>query len=241
MAVLFSKVTVLADNGAKESFLCSGIPKREEDFEHWVKYQNFMKDNPDAVKVEVNVKSFVYGEGDITDANEYEVAYFTKRGEEFLERSTVKPYGESKFIILTGNGGGKEMVSDVGKEVLRDIGLLAEYIIRRSKGYDNAADDCIKDKIIRDMAEMTSRMKNEIRLVCIDDLRILNNNHDIAVVEYVDMLDDAVKKEPYNNNEVKFKADAVISMVLDIIHQNIREDADYRKISEGVINENVQI
>ena len=55
------------------------------------------------------------------------------------------------------------------------------------------------------------------------------------------MLDDAVKKEPYNNNEVKFKADAVISMVLDIIHQNIREDADYRKISEGVINENVQI
>ena len=133
------------------------------------------------------------------------------------------------------------MVRDVGKEVLRDIGLLAEYIIRKSKGYDDMADDCIKDKIIRDMAEMTSRMKNEIRLVCIDDLRILNDNHNIAIVEYVDMLDDAVKKEPYNNNEVKFKAEAVISMVLDIIHQNIREDADYKKISEGVINENVQI
>ena len=133
------------------------------------------------------------------------------------------------------------MVRDVGKEVLRDIGLLAEYIIRKSKGYDDMADDCIKDKIIRDMAEMTSRMKNEIRLVCIDDLRILNDNHNIAIVEYVDMLDDAVKKEPYNNNEVKFKAEAVISMVLDIIHQNIREDVEYKKISEGVINENVQI
>lgn len=241
MAVLFSQVTVSADNGSKETFLCSGIPKREEDFENWIKYQDFLKGNPGAEKIEVNVKSFVYGDGDITDANEYEVAYFTKRGEDFLERSTVKPYGESKFIILTGDGGRKEMVSDVGKEVLRDIGLLAEYIIRKSKGYDDTADICIKDKIIRDMAEMTSRMKNEIRLVCIDDLRILNDNHNIAVVEYVDMLDDAVKKEPYNNNEVKFKADAVISMVLDIIHQNIREDADYKKISEGVINENVQI
>ena len=241
MAVLFSQVIVLSDNGSKESFLCSGIPKREEDFENWIKYQNFVKDNPNTETVEVNVKSFVYGDGDITDANEYEVAYFTKRGEDFLERSTVKPYGESKFIILTDDGGRKEMVSDVGKEVLRDIGLLVEYIIRKSKGYDDMADDCIKDKIIRDMAEMTSRMKNEIRLVCIDDLRILNDNHNIAVVEYVDMLDDAVKKEPYNNNEVKFKADAVISMVLDIIHQNIREDVDYKKISEGVINENVQI
>ena len=241
MAVLFSQVIVLSDNGTKESFLCSGIPKREANLKNWVKYQNFMKDNPDTETVEVNVKSFVYGDGEITDANEYEAAYFTKRGEDFLERSTVKPYGESKFIILTGNGGEKSMVSDVGKEVLRDIGLLAEYIIRKSKGYDDTADNCIKDKIIRDMAEMTSRMKNEIRLVCIDDLRILNDNHDIAVVECVDMLDDAVKKEPYNNNEVKFKADAVISMVLDIIHQNIREDADYKKISEGVINENVQI
>ena len=241
MAVLFSQVIVSADNGSKESFLCSGIPKREANLKNWIKYQNFMKDNPDAETVEVNVKSFVYGDGEMTDANEYEVAYFTKRGEEFLERSTVKPYEESKFIIMPDNGGEKAMISDVGKEVLRDIGLLAEYIIRKCKGYCNTADICIKDKIIRDMAETTSRMKNEIRLVCIDDLRILNDNHDISVVEYVDMLDDAVKKEPYNNNEVKFKVDAVISMVLDIIHQNIREDADYKKISEGVINENVQI
>ena len=29
------------------------------------------------------LKSFVYGDGEILDANEYEVAYFTKRGEDF--------------------------------------------------------------------------------------------------------------------------------------------------------------
>lgn len=104
MAVLFSKVTVSADNGAKESFLCGGIPEREDNLKNWIKYQNFMKDNPDTGKVEVNVKSFVYGDGEILDANEYEVAYFTKRGEDFLERSTVKPYGESKFEITADNG-----------------------------------------------------------------------------------------------------------------------------------------
>ncbi len=65
MAVLFSKVTVSADNGAKESFLCGGIPEREDNLKNWIKYQNFMKDNPDTGKVEVNVKSFVYGDGEI--------------------------------------------------------------------------------------------------------------------------------------------------------------------------------
>ena len=29
--------------------------------------------------------------------------YFTKRGPDFIERSTVKPYEESNFIILTDN------------------------------------------------------------------------------------------------------------------------------------------
>ena len=55
------------------------------------------------------------------------------------------------------------------------------------------------------------------------------------------MLDAAARKEPYNNNEVRFKADAVVSIVLDIIHREIRSSEIYRKISEGVVNENVQI
>lgn len=105
MAVLFSKVTVSADNGANESFLCLRNPeRRRQPLKNWIKYQNFMKDNTDTGKIEVNVKSFVYGDGEILDANEYEVAYFTKRGEDFLERSTVKPYGESKFEITADNG-----------------------------------------------------------------------------------------------------------------------------------------
>lgn len=68
-----------------------------------------MEDNPDIDEIEVTVKSFVYGDGELIDANEYEVAYFTKRGGDFLERSTVKPYDESYYIILTDNEENMEM------------------------------------------------------------------------------------------------------------------------------------
>ena len=42
MAVVFSKVSLLADNGSNEEFLCSGIPDREEDLKDWTAYDNFL-------------------------------------------------------------------------------------------------------------------------------------------------------------------------------------------------------
>lgn len=101
MAVLFSHITLLADNGSTETFLCGGIPENEKGLEDWTAYQNFLEDNPEIESIDVEVKSYVYGDGEIIDANEYEIAYFMQRGEGFLERSTVKPYDESNFIILT--------------------------------------------------------------------------------------------------------------------------------------------
>ena len=53
-------------------------------------------------------------------------------------------------------------------------------------------------------------------------METLNSKYGIAI--YVDMLDEAARKEPYNNNEMKFKADAVVGIVLDIIHREIRSD-----------------
>ena len=87
-------------------------------------------------------------------------------------------------------------------------------------------------RLVTDFADTDERIK---------DLKTLNDKYGIAIFEYVDMLDAAARKEPYNNNEVRFKADAVVSIVLDIIHREIRNNEIYRKISEGVINENVQI
>lgn len=87
-------------------------------------------------------------------------------------------------------------------------------------------------RLVTDFADTDERIK---------DLKTLNYKYGIAIFEYVDMLDAAARKEPYNNNEVRFKADAVVSIVLDIIHREIRSSEIYRKISEGVVNENVQI
>ena len=108
MAVLFSHITISADNGSTETFLCGGIPDKETDFDNLTAYQNFLEDNPEIESIEVEVRSFLYGDGEVVDANEYEVAYFTKRGPDFIERSTVKPYDESSFIILTDNDIGEE-------------------------------------------------------------------------------------------------------------------------------------
>lgn len=103
MAVLFSHITLSAKNGSTKTFLCSGIPKNKTGLENWTVYRKFIEDNPEIESVDVKVRSYVYGEGEIVDANEFEVAYFTKRGPEFVTRSTVKPYKESSFIILTDN------------------------------------------------------------------------------------------------------------------------------------------
>lgn len=103
MAVVFSKVSLLADNGSNEEFLCSGIPDREEDLRDWTAYDNFLEDNPDAESIDVTVESYSYGEGERFIANEYEVAAFTQRGEGFLTHPGVNNIGTSKFVILTDN------------------------------------------------------------------------------------------------------------------------------------------
>lgn len=130
------------------------------------------------------------------------------------------------------------MVSNEGKEILRGIGLLAEHIICAADSYCEVAD---KRKVVNDISETAARVKKEVKHISIKDLKTLNDKCGIAIFEYVDMLDAAARKEPYNNNEVRFKADAVVSIVLDIIHREIRSSEIYRKISEGVVNENVQI
>ena len=130
------------------------------------------------------------------------------------------------------------MVSNEGKEILRGIGLLAEHIICAADSYGEVSD---KRKVVNDISETAARVKKEVKHISIKDLKVLNDKYGIAIFEYVDMLDAAARKEPYNNNEVRFKADAVVSIVLNIIHREIRSSEIYRKISEGVVNENVQI
>lgn len=97
------------------------------------------------------------------------------------------------------------MVSNEGKEILRGIGLLAEHIICAADSYGEVSD---KRKVVNDISETAARVKKEVKHISIKDLKTLNDKYGIAIFEYVDMLDAAARKEPYNNNEVRFKADA---------------------------------
>ena len=80
-----------------------------------------------------------------------------------------------------------------------------------------------------------------MKLISINDLTELHDTYGIALVEYADLLADAVRAEPYDNNEVKFKSDAIVSIAVDIVHREIRDDDTYKKIAKGEINENAQI
>ena len=144
------------------------------------------------------------------------------------------------------------MISNEGREYCRGIGLLAEHIIcmadsfeepierfRKSLYYSPEFED--KGKIIQDNIDTANRIRDEANLISIDDLEALYREHGIAIVEYVDMLANAVLADPYDNNEVKFKADAIVSIVVDIVHREIRDDDTYKKIAKGEINENAQI
>lgn len=144
------------------------------------------------------------------------------------------------------------MISNEGKEVCRGIGLLAEHIICMADSYEEPVEKFRKssfylpefedkEKIIQDNIETSNKINTEIKLININDFSVLHDMYGIALMEYVDMLGETVRKEPYENNEVKFKADAIVSIVLDILHRELRDDEVYKKIAKGEINENAQI
>ena len=86
MAVLFSAVTLTADNNQVE-FLAAGIPRDADDLEGWTAYENFMDELDSEQEVSVHVEAYLYGEGETFKATPEEVAYFKMRAdadEEFL-------------------------------------------------------------------------------------------------------------------------------------------------------------
>ena len=101
--MLFSKVTLTADNGSTDEFLCSGIVNCEEDLENADLYNEFLEDNPDADSIVVDSKAYSYGEGESEKASEDDLIYLATRGEDFLASNEVDEIESSHFIILTDN------------------------------------------------------------------------------------------------------------------------------------------
>lgn len=110
---------------------------------------------------------------------------------------------------------------------------------RKSMFYKPEFED--KEKIILDMIDTSNRVSEEIKLISIEDLKKLHDEYGIELIGYTDMLATALRKEPYSNNEVKYKCDAIMSIVLDMLHRELREDSVYQRLAEGVEHENVQV
>ena len=83
MAVLFSKVKLIADNGCNATLLCSGCPRDNYDLEDWTIYQKFMSDNlhcPTAGRRYFAVKTISNRGGDDKYDSKNLIALSTGRG-----------------------------------------------------------------------------------------------------------------------------------------------------------------
>lgn len=100
MALLFSKVSLF--NGESEAeFLTMGIPRDYEDIERYTAFEEYIDDLSDECDIEVNVDSYLYGDGETVKASIEEIAYLTMRmgmKADFLEKSCKKKE-ESSFLL----------------------------------------------------------------------------------------------------------------------------------------------
>ena len=144
------------------------------------------------------------------------------------------------------------MLSNDCKEKCRDLGMLVENIICMADCYDEPLEKFRKSmfyrpeledkgKIIIDMIETSNRVSEEVKLISVSDLTTLQETYGIELIGYTDMIGTVLRAEPYSNNEVKYKCDALVSIVLDMVHRELRDDAVYQKLAEGVEHENVQV
>ena len=144
------------------------------------------------------------------------------------------------------------MFSNDCKEKCRDLGMLVENIICMADCYDEPLEKFRKSmfyrpeledkgKIIIDMIETSNRVSEEVKLISVSDLTTLQETYGIELIGYTDMIGTVLRAEPYSNNEVKYKCDALVSIVLDMVHRELRDDAVYQKLAEGVEHENVQV
>ncbi|MDD4413871.1 MAG: hypothetical protein PHR14_04835 [Oscillospiraceae bacterium] len=86
MALLFSKVALLADDGMSTmEFLVCGIPREADDFAGYTAYEDFVEEHSDSQCFDVTAKAYIYGDGETETANIYEIANFTQRGDDFLK------------------------------------------------------------------------------------------------------------------------------------------------------------
>jgi len=100
MALLFSKVALLADDGMSTvEFLVCGIPREADDLAGYTAYEDFVEEHSDSECFDVTAEAYIYGDGETETANIYEVTAFTKRGDDFLKHPDVQLIEKVNFEI----------------------------------------------------------------------------------------------------------------------------------------------
>ena len=105
MSKLVSRVSLTADDGSADEYLCPGMPDTEEQIADTDGYCDFLEDNPDAESITVDVEHYLYGDGESENADEDDIAEFEKRGEDFLDSDEVDYLDYNRFVIPIGSEG----------------------------------------------------------------------------------------------------------------------------------------
>ena len=98
IAILFSQVKVQSADQS-ETFPISGIPKEYDDLTASRQLEWFLQDIDSDATVQVHADAYLYGEGEVVNANHAELCYFLDRmrlNPNFLE-SRCQSVGSSDF------------------------------------------------------------------------------------------------------------------------------------------------
>ena len=100
MGILFSKVTATSNNDEICEFYCSGIPSFHDELLSSPDYEDFI-DNNSFSDLEINIESYIYGEGETVKADIKDILNLTSE-EDFLSHPDVQLIEESSlFVELT--------------------------------------------------------------------------------------------------------------------------------------------
>lgn len=134
MAILFSKVSLKADDSIEE-FLIGGAPSDEDELSGWAPYDDFIDSLTGEAEIEVYVESYLYGEGETFRATPEEVAYMQMRmdsDEDFLSKHCDN-ISDCSFNIL--HEPEKDNPSDSLKcEVPYEIQRIQHHLHHRQRG-----------------------------------------------------------------------------------------------------------
>ena len=130
MALRFSAVKLTAQEKSCE-LLVGGVPTGYEDLTGWTAFDNFLKDIDDEDKVNVQVDTYLYGEGEIVDADPAEVAYMKDFAMQLRREVMYYFWSKCEWEVLispwVGGNDVEERKVDVAWQIMNHWDVFVDY------------------------------------------------------------------------------------------------------------------